>query len=763
MQPMDAAGNVMNEGGDFGTWATDADGLPCFDLNPENEIGSGAVMPDGGYRRLWHQVGNDSITATAHAGGWTTLYSFEGGPVRLNGSYAWDGLDLGGVWAVRERFGDALFSTPASSDGLRARWGMGYAQWRVESDAYDLRRRVWAPFGEVPALVVDVDIDAGRGSPRPGLEYVEQWGFKPHPLVPGFLMSRWVPPPAGYPLLRKLAWGAAFAAGSVSRTLTEILRGCLGRGMALKSSFERGLGAVVLTSGAAEQEPTTAPPSPIPRLPGSIFLAEISGEDSRVEIEGGPGRRTVRFCVPLDRERRSFRLSFAVGLAPTREVPGLIEDLKGLRPDVTAERWSGVKVFTVPGEPSLNREMHWHSYYLRSAQVYDRQFDCRYVPQGSAYGFIHGLQGSPRDYALSSVALSRIDPQGAKGMLGLMMRMTRDDGSIYYAHAGTGYCTSALVHGFPTDLPLFLLWALSEYLSATGDTGFLDRELPFYGGGDHARGTVRERALLAWNAVRERIGVGPHGMLRVGSGDWSDPISMMVPNPRALRHHGESGFNTAFAAYVLPTAAGMLRREHPAESEEMEVYAGELRKAMEDAYNGRWFLRGFDGRGDPIGDRHLFLDSNAWCLIAGIGSLERRMSLVETIKGLCDDPSPVGAAILNRDHQVRLGLLPPGLDYNGGVWAAVCAFLTWAYSLYDTGLAVRSLKKQLLVTHADAYPHVWYGIWSGPDSYNSYYSQRPGETFVQPATPMTEFPVMNSNAHAGPILGLMKTLEAMKG
>ena len=29
---------------------------------------------------------------------------------------------------------------------------------------------------------------------------------------------------------------------------------------------------------------------------------------------------------------------------------------------------------------------------------------------------------------------------------------------------------------------------------------------------------------------------------------------------------------------------------------------------------------------------------------------------------------------------------------------------------------------------------------------------------MQPATPMREFPVMNSNAHAGPLLGLLKLL-----
>jgi hypothetical protein len=63
-----------------------------------------------------------------------------------------------------------------------------------------------------------------------------------------------------------------------------------------------------------------------------------------------------------------------------------------------------------------------------------------------------------------------------------------------------------------------------------------------------------------------------------------------------------------------------------------------------------------------------------------------------------------------------------------------------------------------LARHARCYPDVWYGIWSGPDAYNAWFGEQPGQTFVQPATPMQEFPVMNSNAHAGPLLGLLRVL-----
>lgn len=173
---------------------------------------------------------------------------------------------------------------------------------------------------------------------------------------------------------------------------------------------------------------------------------------------------------------------------------------------------------------------------------------------------------------------------------------------------------------------------------------------------------------------------------------------------------------------------------------------------------GAWFLRGYDGQGGALGREHLFLDANAWCLVARIGTDAQRANLVRSIRERCDDPSSIGPTILDRPHRVRAGILPAGWDVNGGVWPAIGALTVWGLALHDPESAWRSLAKQTFAAHARAYPHVWYGIWSGPDAYNSHHGERPGETYVQPATPMREFPVMNSNAHAAPLLALLEAL-----
>ena len=72
--------------------------------------------------------------------------------------------------------------------------------------------------------------------------------------------------------------------------------------------------------------------------------------------------------------------------------------------------------------------------------------------------------------------------------------------------------------------------------------------------------------------------------------------------------------------------------------------------------------------------------------------------------------------------------------------------------------------------HAEAYPDIWYGIWSGPDTYNSVLSKYPGQTqFGEPPVDgkksptdwgvnWTDFPVMNMHSHAWPLYSTAKLL-----
>ena len=67
-------------------------------------------------------------------------------------------------------------------------------------------------------------------------------------------------------------------------------------------------------------------------------------------------------------------------------------------------------------------------------------------------------------------------------------------------------------------------------------------------------------------------------------------------------------------------------------------------------------------------------------------------------------------------------------------------------------------KKNSFARHAEVYPDVWYGTWSGPDVLNSASSKHPGETTGGRPFGWTDFPVLNMHTHACPLYSAAKLL-----
>ena len=113
---------------------------------------------------------------------------------------------------------------------------------------------------------------------------------------------------------------------------------------------------------------------------------------------------------------------------------------------------------------------------------------------------------------------------------------------------------------------------------------------------------------------------------------------------------------------------------------------------------------------------------------------------------------------------------PAGTMENGGVWPAINGTLVWALALENGEMAWDEWKKNSLAYHAEVYPNIWYGIWSGPDYYDSVLSRYPGQTMFAEAPSKdhkvqmdwgfkwTDFPVMNMHPHAWPLYSTAKLL-----
>ncbi len=135
--------------------------------------------------------------------------------------------------------------------------------------------------------------------------------------------------------------------------------------------------------------------------------------------------------------------------------------------------------------------------------------------------------------------------------------------------------------------------------------------------------------------------------------------------------------------------------------------------------------------------------------------------LMQSIDQELRRPSPIGAMQLNDSpDRVANGVwkMEPGTQVDGGVWPSLNQTLIWALTSVDSAMAWDEWKKNSFARHAEVYPDVWYGTWSGPDVLNSASSKRPGETTGGAPFGWTDFPVFNMHTHACPLYSVPKLI-----
>ncbi|MEZ4670955.1 MAG: hypothetical protein R3E39_23885 [Anaerolineae bacterium] len=665
------------------------------------------------------------------------------------------------VWATAYRY------RPKGAEVSR-RFGMGYFETDMQYRELVIRRRVYAPAGNDPLLLADVWIE-NQGTKAVDLKYYEYWDVNVHQL--------------------RVEWLRSGAFGAVN----DEERRQLNRQFTNSINYREQEQLLEFRQDPPPDAPPPDQPSPINWYPSPIFLADVNGQPDGYYINkatffGAGGARepdTVRkhsgdepfhpnsplepmpFCMVLRRDihleggqRRKLR--FAYGAAWPEERREALAKWREGEPFVdTGTYWYDKTItFWTGQDPLLHREMAWHSYNFLSATTYNSFHKVHVVPQGSAYLYLHGADGAPRDQAMFALTMTYLNPPLAKDMLKLMMQLAdRQSGQIPYAFTGHGYVSNALnVHTHPSDLDLYFLLAMGEYLIATRDFDFLKEELPYYPPDKaiHATGyTVIDHIRFAIKHLFELVGIGDHNLLRVRTGDWSDSITLETALSDGLlgiayqnsKAHGESVPNSQMALYVLPLLAEVLKWFAP-DIPEM-IYDGRLKKLREGVeaqwnatgwYN-RAVLRGLNNEPAPV--TGLSLEAQVWALISGVAAdAGHEPKLLQTIQTLLDDPSPLGAT-----------LVP-----NGAVWPAQSQLLTWAYARVGLStLAWRSLYRNTFAMHARQFPATWYGIWSGPDGMDGISGRNPGQTWGSVLTPMTDFPVMNANPDAMALFGLLRT------
>lgn len=687
-----------------------------------------------------------------------TEYAYAGGF-----SYIDDGE---AVWATAYRYRPQVAET-------RRVFGMGYLETDTLYRNIKVTRRVYAPFGDTPVLMVDTFITnldtVGRD-----LSHYEYWDVNVQQL-----QVEW---------LRNGVLGVA----------SDERRRELGRRFTHSITYQTETRSIEFRQEPPPDAPPPDQPAAVNWYPLPVFLADLSdrplnghylnkasffGAGGAKEPDAVRGRQKedapfqpnsplepMPYCMVmrhdmslLPDETRMLRFMYGAG-----EVPAALKELEPyLKYDMpfldTAHDWKTQLAYFWTGEdPVLQREMAWHSYNLLSSSVYSDFHKVHLIPQGSAYLYLHGADGAPRDQALFTLPMSYLDPYMAKDMLRLLMRITDGQtGQMPYSFTGHGYVSNALnVHSNPSDLDLFFLLAMTEYLSATRDFEFMEEEVPFYPPGMPARAlgtTVLDHIRFALQHIfaDDGVGIGEHGLIKVRSGDWSDSIVLETAIRDGLlgvtyqnsKAHGESVTNSQMALYVLPLLAGLMRDGAP----DIHAFLTDGRvERLREAVNRQWNEKGWFNRAvlrgvtnQPITVEDLTLEAQVWALISGCcDPVPREARLIERIEATLDRPCAVGAM----------------MQSGGMVWPAISQLLTWGYAhSRHHELAWRSLNRNTFAVHSQQFPAVWLNTWSGPDGVDPHNPAYRGGTWSSPLTPMTDFPVMNANQDAMALLGLIRT------
>jgi hypothetical protein len=251
----------------------------------------------------------------------------------------------------------------------------------------------------------------------------------------------------------------------------------------------------------------------------------------------------------------------------------------------------------------------------------------------------------------------------------------------------------ALPEGHPdpqsdrSDTEVAFLWACARWLAEPEHSALLALRLPE---GSPKGSTFADRLVLAAAWIRDRIGRGPHGLVRLLAGDWSGAL-----DAAGTGGAGESVLTTAQFCAALRLLVEVLRQAgRQSQAESLEAWRREAAAAVGDAFRGGAFVRGYSDAGEAFGNaaagHGVFLDVQAWAVLGRCGTVTQRRQALDTVLTACaGQPLTVLCPPWTASLPAALGrrALPAGEGANGGV-----ALLESAWFLEAMALEGRSVE-----------------------------------------------------------------------
>ena len=304
-----------------------------------------------------------------------------------------------------------------------------------------------------------------------------------------------------------------------------------------------------------------------------------------------------------------------------------------------------------------------------------------------------------------------------------------------------------------TDDRIWLAYVATHYAGVTGDAAVLNEVLPFLAGpvipGDATDAffqpaTSDEKASVYEHCARaldSSLTRGAHGLPLIATGDWNDGMNSVGEEGR-----GESSWLGWFLLATIAAFAPYAEQRRETErAKRWRDYAAGMRDALEQAWDGAWYRRGYYDDGTPLGSHEseecqIDTIAQSWSVLGGAASPAHAAQAMASVDRLLVDHENQIARLFTPPFDrgaANPGYIkgyPPGVRENGGQYThgATWSIFAWArlrdgdrasamFALLnpihhsDSADAVARYKVEPYVACADVYaiaPHIGRGGWT---------------------------------------------------
>lgn len=211
------------------------------------------------------------------------------------------------------------------------------------------------------------------------------------------------------------------------------------------------------------------------------------------------------------------------------------------------------------------------------------------------------------------------------------------DGGCYHQYQPLTRRGNNDIGGGFNDDPLWLILGTVSYIKETGDFGILEEMVPFDNDPSVAR-PLFDHLTASFDHVINNL--GPHGLPLIGRADWNDCLnlncfsndpdeSFQTTENKTEGSKAESvmiaGLFVVYGRDYIDLCKRLGKNEEASRAQKHVDKMVEVVKKH--GWDGEWFIRAYDYFGRKVGSReneegHIFIESQGWCTMAGIGEEE---------------------------------------------------------------------------------------------------------------------------------------------